>query len=164
MERAQEAVLSDVSDSEEGGFGLDSNDSFDDDFNSDEDNEQSVPGDQLEELENIESGNIHSFHSCSCCSFIDFDSEKSSQAYLWAKLRAHPSDALEDCEFFRFCREQYVHFPDSAALYICVELKDGRHFSGSEVGFTFSIGDRIWPGQRFLRGRVHSSEWLECCG
>jgi hypothetical protein len=161
MEGDQEVVLGDISEREEGDFEMDSDESFDDSFNSDDDHEQSGSRGQPEEVESFEPGNIHPFHSCSFCRFIDFDSKMSSREYLWAKIRTHPSDAPEDCEFFCFCRDQYAHFPDSAALYIYVEHKGGRHFTGSKVGFAFSIKDGILPGQSFLRGWVHSSEWPE---
>jgi hypothetical protein len=161
MERAQEVVPTDISETEEGYFELDSDDSFNDSFNSDEPSGQPGPKDPAEELENTKPGNIHPFHSCSCCHFIDFDSKMSSQVHLWAKIRTHPSGASEDCEFFRFCREHHDRFLDSAALYICVELKDGRHFPGSKVSFTSPIHDRILQGQSFLEGRAHSGKQAE---
>lgn len=160
MERDHEVALSDTSGRREGYSELDSDESFDDSFDLDETHkEQSKPRDQPEEGENLEQGNIHPFHSCSYCCFIDVDSERSSQEYLWAKIRAHPSDAPANCEFFGFCRDQYSHFLDFAALYVCVELKDGEPFTGSKVGFTFSTKGRTLPSQTFLRGRIHSGGW-----
>jgi hypothetical protein len=146
-------VLSDMSGDEEGCFELDSDDSFNDSFKSDERNEESDPGDQPEELENL-----HAFHSCSCCRFIDFDSNMFTRNYLWAKMRTHPSYESEDCELFRFCREQCVSTLHNAALYIYIEHMDGHPFTGSKVGFTFSTNDTILPGQTFLTGSIHSGK------
>lgn len=157
MERDHEVALSDTSERQEGYSEQDSDESFDDSFDLDEmHNEQSKPRVQPEKGENLEQGNIHPFHSCSYCCFIDIDSKRSSQEYLWAKIRAHPPDAPANCEFFCFCKNQYPHFLDSAALYVCVELKDGEPSTGSKVGFTFSTTGRTLPSQTFLRGHIHS--------
>lgn len=154
-------ALSDTSEHEEDYDPLDSDDSLNDSFNSDDDNEDSGSGNQPEDVENVKLGNTHLYHSCPSCRFMDFDRKVSLQGYLWAKMKVQTRlfDEQGDCEFLRFCREQCDNPTNSGAICMDVELKDGRPFIGSKVRFNFSGEDTILPGQPFLTGRVHPGKW-----
>lgn len=156
-------VSSEASDTDLDEFELDLEDSFGDDLDSDEAEESSDHSNLPEgpqELGNtalIPLGNSHPFHSCSFCGSLEIDRENSSQWHMWAKLPVRPSQAPDECEFFRFCKEQYLHFPDSASLYMGIELKDGRSSLGCRVVFTFAPSPRIWAQEDFFTGRIHPS-------
>lgn len=104
-------------------------------------------------------GNWHPFHSCSFCSSVEIDRERSSQWHIWAKLSVRPSEAPVECEFFQLCKEQYLHFPDSASLYMGIELKRGRPSLGCKVVFTFAPSQKVWMQKDYFTGRIHTSEY-----
>lgn len=157
-------VSSETSDAELDDFELDLEDNFEDDFDSEE-GDTSDPahpaGGPLEtgNAALMGLGNVHPFHSCSSCGSLEIDRRRSSQFYIWAKLLVRPSQAPDECEFFRFCKEQYSHFPDSANLYMGIKLNNGRPSSGCRVVFTFRPSPRIWTQENFVAGRIHPSKF-----
>jgi hypothetical protein len=152
-----------TSDTELDDFELDLEDNFEDDLDSDEgdtpDSAHPTSGPlRTGNTALIGLGNVHPFHSCSSCGSLEIDRRNSSQFYIWAKLPVHPSQAPDECEFFRFGKEQYSHFPDSASLYMGIELNNGRPTFGCRVVFTFTPSPKVWTQRNFFAGRIHPSE------
>jgi hypothetical protein len=157
-------VPSEPSDTEFDEFELDAEDNFDEDLDSEEEEDGSDPANprgESQELGNtalIELGNSHYFHSCSFCGSVEADSQNSSEWYIWAKFPVRPSQAPEECELFQFWRKQYHHVPDSASLYMGIELNNGRPSLGCRVVFSLAPSRKVWIQRDFLAGRIHPSE------
>ena len=158
-------VLSETSETELDDFELDLGGFSEEDLDSDDERESPAvisAANEPRELGNsalIVIGNSHPFHSCSFCSSVEIDSGRSSQWHIWAKLSVRPSEAPEECEFFQFCKEQYLYFPDSASLYMGIELKGGRLSLGCKVVFTFAPSQTVWIQKDYFTGRIHESEY-----
>ena len=165
MDDAEDDLISsETSDTGLDDFELELEDNFEDDLDSDEEDTSESPrtaGDSVEtgHTSLIALGNVHSFHSCSFCASVEIDHRKSSQLHMWAKLPVRPSQAPDECEFFRFCKEQYTNFPGFSNLYMGIELNNRRPSFGCRVVFTFVPSPRIWTQKNFFAGRVHPSEF-----